>query len=107
MILIQIALEALLDEMTTVLQVHARSVKVMFNTGTGKHKDNKKAAIAKTKSILGPVAWGKIERGFKKKDDVCDAILQAMYVGANARALVNKKVAACGPKERKKRKRKN
>ena len=79
MIIIQFVLEAVLSEVTTPMQVHARSVKVFFKIGTGKHRTNKKAAIKKTYEILDERGHAVINK-FKKKDDVCDAILQAIFV---------------------------
>ena len=104
MIIIQFAFEALLTAITIPLQVHARSVKVMFNTGTGKHKSNKKAAVDYVYGILDTHAKAKLD-AFRKKDDVCDAILQAIYVGSHAETLLVKRTAARFPKAKKKKKR--
>jgi|32_taG_2_1085360.scaffolds.fasta_scaffold33569_3 hypothetical protein len=103
MILIQIAFEALLDRDTAVLQVSARSIKCMFGTGTGKHKSNKKVAIQKVYRIVDRRTQLLID-AFPKKDDVCDAILQAIYLGENVKRLLDAKIASCKPVVRKKRK---
>ena len=79
MIIIQFVLEAVLSEITTPMQVHARSVKVLFNCGTGKHKTNKKAAIKTVYKILDKKSCAVLDK-YKKKDDLCDAILQALFV---------------------------
>ena len=79
MVLIQFAFECLLDNMTEVFQVPPRSVKGMFHTSRGKHALNKRAAIVKTLELLDAPSRA-IVSAYKKKDDVCDAILQAFFV---------------------------
>ena len=104
MILIQFAFECLLDDHTCVFQISPRSVKSMFKTSRGNHASNKVAAIAHLYSVLDDVGIRKVSE-FRKKDDVADAILQAMYVAEHADDLLKKKTSLCVPAV-KKRKRK-
>ena len=105
MVLIQLAFECLLDHQCIVLQISPRSVKTMFGTSRGVHKKNKEAAILQLYAILDDTGKEKISQ-YRKKDDIADAILQAMYIGANVDALCDKKIKACAIPSKKKRKRK-
>ena len=94
MVLIAFAFEAVLDEGCTVLQISPRSVKTMFGTSRGNHANNKKAAIAQMYSMLDARGIDMMNQ-FSKKDDVCDAILQALYVAEHYDELVAKKIQHC------------
>ena len=103
MVLIQLAFECLLDSLTEVFQISARAVKTMHGTSRGKHALNKRAAITKCLSLLDDKSRA-IVVSYKKKDDICDAILQAMYMAEHLETLKRKKNAACCIKSKKKRK---
>ena len=102
MVLIQLAFECILDPYTCVFQISPRSVKSMFKTSRGNHSGNKKAAIAHLYSLLDESGIEKVSQ-FRKKDDVADAILQAIYAAEHADALLKKKTDACVPAGRKKK----
>lgn len=107
MVLIAFAFEAVLDEACTVLQISPRAVKTMFGTSKGNHANNKRAAIRMMYSLLDAKGVDQLNR-FTKKDDVCDAILQAMYTAEHYDELVAKKIKLCTvqpTKKRRKRKR--
>lgn len=57
--------------------VTPHKVKRFFGTSTGKYKGNKKAAELKVRELL-PEIWGRL-KVFKKRDDLCDAILMALW----------------------------
>lgn len=105
MVLLAFAFEAVLDESCTVLQISPRAVKTMFGTSRGNHAKNKQAAIQQMYSMLDARGVDQLNQ-FTKKDDVCDAILQAMYVAERYDELVAKKIKLCTvppPKKRKRR----
>ena len=106
MVLIQFAFECLLDHVTEVFQISARSVKTMHGTSRGKHALNKRAAIVKCLELLDDKSRA-IVCAYKKKDDLCDAILQAMYIAEHVEALRRKKLACrVLPKKRTRRSKK-
>jgi hypothetical protein len=104
MVIIQYVFESVLSESCTVFQVPPRSVKTFFHTSRGNHLLNKKAAIVCLLSLLDDDGKAKIAR-FHKKDDVADAILQAMYISHHYELLMDKKIEACSGRKKKKRRR--
>ena len=105
MIIIQIALESVLAGHCTVFQISPRSVKTVFNTSRGNHTKNKHAAIRRMYDLLDADGREKFN-GFRKKDDVADAILQAMYIAKKYDFLMDQKIKACSiPTKKRKRRR--
>ena len=102
MVLLAFAFEAVLDEACTVLQISPRAVKTMFGTSRGNHANNKQAAIMRMYSLLDAKGVDQLNQ-FTKKDDVCDAILQAMYTAEHYDELVAKKIKLCTVQKKKKR----
>ena len=105
MVLIQFAFECVLDDICVVLQISPRAVKTMFNTSCGQHKKNKQAAILKLYSMLDANGIEKVNE-YRKKDDVADAILQAIYTAEHYTELVNKKIKLCTVETKRKKRRK-
>ena len=105
MVLIQFAFECLLDEITTVVQISPRSVKKLFDTSRGNHAKNKIAAIACLYTLLDKKGMEEVAK-FSKKDDIADAILQAMFIAHAYDALLDKKIKECSIPTKVKRKRK-
>ena len=103
MVVIQFALECLLEEMTSakVYQVVPRNVKNMFDTSTGKHRTNKVKAIEAVLALTSlPPSISTYLNGSKKKDDLADAMLQAMYVAERVGVLHEKKQSYCVPRQK-------
>lgn len=93
MIIVQFVLEATLVAagVRYVVQVPPRNVKAFLGTSRGSHARNKKAAIAKLRSLLGDASTELLDVRFpRKQDDVADAVLQAIYVGANYQKVLRK-----------------
>ena len=103
MLNIQFSFEALLHPLTAVVQVPPQAVKRMFKTSCNNYAKNKKAAVRKLYELIDVRGKQLLER-FAKKDDVADAILQAMYVGENASGLMKKKESYRIAKKRPRRK---
>jgi len=104
MVLIQYAFECLLDEITTVVQISPRSVKKLFDTSRGNHAKNKIAAIACLYTLFDKKGMEQVAK-FRKKDDIADAILQAMFIAHDYDALIDKKIKECSIPTTNKRKR--
>ena len=95
MLILQYIMEALLMQWTTVLQVDPRAVKTFAGTGCrGTHAANKKAAIAAAKRLVDADGRARIAT-FKKKDDVCDALLGGLYAAEHYEELCATKARAC------------
>jgi len=90
MVIVQYSLEALLHAHTCVLQIVPRCVKIMFNISKGSHARNKRAAISKVEALI-PNGLS----AFRKKDDVADAVLMALYLARDHEKLVQKKLQYC------------
>jgi len=107
---ISLVLEALLSAYAPTLIVHPVSVKKFFGTGTGNYTQNKKASVAKCHEILSPEDWQVVTQfEAKKRDDVADAILQAIYVAENTQLVLKKHdsvLQSLDPHKKKKKKRK-
>ena len=91
MLAVQFILEAVLTPLVPyVVQVVPSNVKRWLGTGCRRnHKKNKRAAIAKLKELIGPEGSARLAK-FKKKDDVADSSLQAMYIHANLKKVLAK-----------------
>lgn len=103
---ISLVLEALISmHVSKVLILHPTTVKKFFNTKMNDYKQNKKKCIEKCQELLSQEEWQKIcNFDSKKKDDICDAVLQALYVARNQN-LVEKKYNDVLKKLRPKKKR--
>jgi hypothetical protein len=99
MLQVQYVLEAQLTARgVEVLQVAPRSVKLHFGLlGRGNHAANKRRAVAAFTAMLGPGGREQLCARFPtKRDDVADAVLQALFVAAKAPAPRKKRGRACG-----------
>jgi len=88
---ISLVLEALLLMICPTIILHPSSVKKHFNIGTGNYNKNKKRSVECCHRILASEDW-EIVKLFpeKKRDDVCDAILQGRYAMHNIETLLNR-----------------
>ena len=91
MLAVQFILECVLYPMVQyVVQIPPANVKRWIGTGCRKnHRKNKKAAVAKLKSMIGEEGRKALAK-FKKQDDVADSSLQAMYIHANIKKVLKK-----------------
>ena len=78
---ISLVLEALIEsQFCKALILHPTTVKTYFKTRKHNYTLNKKASVAKCQEILSKEEWSKVLYfPEKKRDDVCDSILQAIY----------------------------
>lgn len=58
--------------------VAPQSVKRHFATSKLNHRQNKKAHVELARSFLNDDELGRLDK-FKKKDDICDCVVQIMY----------------------------
>ena len=91
MLAVQFILETVITPLVPyVVQIPPSNVKRWIGTGCRKnHAKNKRAAIKKLRELIGPEGCRQLNK-FKKKDDVADSSLQAMYIHKNMTKILKK-----------------
>jgi hypothetical protein len=70
--------------------ISPRSVRAFFKISTGKYSLNKELSVRKVKQLISKEQYKTEVSVFKKRDDVADAILIAIYTRKNYTKIVEK-----------------